>query len=153
MSRSMSRRRPWPLMILLAMFLTPFLAALYLLQFKDHSSFNSVQYGNLIQPAQQINLSLSSNKWQVIYLNSSSCNTECQTKQQTLSNLHRALGADQDRVIFSVKDHEMINVDAKDDSILIVNPQGLYIMHYPPGAKLSGLLKDLKRLLKYSHAT
>jgi len=145
----------WPLILLFLMFLTPALAALYLLNFKDHLNFTTVQHGKFIQPAQNLSLTTTiPHKWNVVYLKPEICAAECQTRQHTLDNLHIALGADQNRVVLiTINNKEISNLAVKDDSILIIDPLGFYIMHYAPDIKLNALLKDLKRLLKYSHAT
>lgn len=144
--------KQWPLYLLLLMFLSPMLAAFYVLYSRDPLSFNTVQHGTLIQPALKLRLDLKPHKWHVLYLSPSVCTAECQARQQTLAKLHIALGKDQDRVIFATHTNNEIDVAAPEESILVVDPLGFYIMHYSPETKLSGLLKDLKRLLKYSHA-
>jgi len=143
----------WPLYLLLLMFLSPMIAAFYVLYGREPPSFNTVQHGTLIQPALKLSLNLKPHKWYVLYMRPTSCSAECQARQQTIRKLHIALGKDQDRVIFASHTTDEIGIVAQEESILVIDPLGFYIMHYPPQAKLSGLLKDLKRLLKYSHAS
>lgn len=144
----------WPLAMIFSMFLAPVIGAMCILYFGDFSSARRIEHGTLIQPAQQLtNSDFKIHKWQIVYLKPKVCTTECENQQQALSKLHIALGADKDRVLVSTSDSARINIQEKDGSILIIDPLGFYIMHYAPGSKLNGLLKDLKRLLKYSHAT
>ncbi len=145
-----------PLGMILLIFLTPLLAAAYVLSHRAEFNFNNVQHGTLIQPARAItftNLNITKNKWHVIYLAPDVCNADCANQKKILSNLHTALGANKDRVVFTTTTSNISSPLAKDGSIVIINPLGLYIMHYPANSDPSGLLKDLKRLLKYSHAS
>jgi hypothetical protein len=152
----------WPLRFLLLLFLTPVIAALYLQTHGDLLSSNHVQHGTLIEPVPLQFETLfdlnheapisAHNKWQLIYVMPEICDIDCQQQKQLLHNLHIALGADRERVIVATTHKNLISPMQQEGSMLIVNPLGLNIMQYAPKTELSGLLKDLKRLLKYSHA-
>lgn len=135
----------WPLRFIALVFAIPILGAMYLLYDTNALAFNMVQHGSLIQPAKQLqSASIIPNKWNVLYVPPHDI--------QALANLHIALGADKDRVAIIKADDNILHLRPKPGSILLVDPAGFYIMSYAPAASLSGLLKDLKRLLKYSHA-
>lgn len=141
----------WPLVNLFLMFLIPVIAALYVGFYADTFNLHKVNHGQLIDPPQLINIA-AINKWQVVYASPDECDLECQQLQHRLHKLHTALGANKDRVALTILPSKQINHNINSNSILILNPRGLYIMHYEADANHSGILKDLRRLLKYSHA-
>ena len=144
----------WPLKILLLIFIAPLLTAFFILKFSDPLQYKTTQYGTLIQPPLYLdNASFTPNKWHVVYLQPDDCDTTCQQQKSALHKLHVALGVDRERVIVSSMTNKSMELEEKSGSILLIDPLGFYMMHYAPGSKLSGLLKDLKRLLKYSHTT
>ncbi len=153
-SSARSRRPYWPLIGLLMIFLIPLVAASILLNYSDLHALPKKNYGVLIEPPQTLQLydSTTQNQWQLIYVQPTECSTPCQATKQTLANLHTALGAEKDRVLIVHANQQKLNIAVSPDSILVVNPQNMYIMNYPPGSALGGVLKDLRRLLKYSHA-
>jgi hypothetical protein len=147
-------RLHWPLIALGAVFLTPVLAAGILLS--NNIAVKTVQHGVLLQPPQNItthNLqhligNTSGHKWQVIYVMDQTVPNDT---LQILQNLHAALGAERNRVNISITNTNDLNLNIANNSVLIINPEKLCIMEYPNITNYSGLLKDLRRLLKYSH--
>lgn len=139
-------QKNWPLAILLLIFLAPILAAAYVLWPGNNIKFNTVQHGDFIHTANN-NQFKNINKWQVVYIKPQNCGLECQQQQDILNNMLVALGANAERVIITISS----TPDLQTNSIYIINPTGLPVMLYQPPANISGLLKDLKRLLKYSH--
>jgi len=142
----------WPLVILIGVFLAPAVGAGYLLFFGHKINFNSSQYGTLIQNPPNIGLVTEDNKWHIVYVKPEACNEYCEQQQLKLNKVHIALGADMHRVGIAILDQKRLPEGITTNSILIVNPRGLYIMHYAANSDHMGLLKDIKRLLKYSHA-
>jgi cytochrome oxidase Cu insertion factor (SCO1/SenC/PrrC family) len=141
----------WPLISLSLMFLAPAAAAGYILLYPDKINFPTAQHGKLISPPQTTSIA-ATDKWQIVYIQPQQCNLECEQQQKILHNVHTALGANQPRVALVTMTNDQLLPNIKDNSVLIINPQGLYILHYEAGANHMGLLKDLRRLLKYSHA-
>lgn len=130
-------RKYWPLHVLALIFIAPALAAIYILYFEGTVLLPTKQNGILIQPAQKISHPLAiRHKWNVLYANTAD--------QQSFKNLYVALGKDQERVMLAQSDWQ--------EGAAIIDPNGMYILHYPNPINMSGLLKDLRRLLKYSHA-
>ena len=141
----------WPLLNLSLMFLIPVVAAAYILLYADKFNLHQVNHGKLIDPPQSININ-AINKWQLVYVAPENCDLECQQTQNRLQKLHLALGANQSRVALTFLPKLQINSPINANSIFILDPKGLYIMHYDATANHAGILKDLRRLLKYSHA-
>lgn len=133
----MQKIRYAPLYILLLIFCLPVIAAGYFLCFNKNTLQPQKQHGTLILPPQKIsNAQIVANKWNVIYADAAT--------QPTMQKLQTALGKDEPRVIIT---HASWHEGAH-----IIDPNGMYIMHYPEPVDVGGLLKDLRRLLKYSHA-
>lgn len=157
-------RRNWPMLVLALVFITPFLVAfVVLMEVEDHHT-NTTQHGNFIQDPDHIIMNILQdlsgntvtpdelqNKWQVVYLQPTPCTNECTGKMQVLENLHKALGKDRNRVLFASSNSIPDGLDPR-ANIVVVNPTGHAIMYYTPQHQASGLLKDLRKLLKYSHA-
>jgi hypothetical protein len=142
----------WPLVILIGVFLAPAIGAGYLLFFGHKINFNSSQYGTLIQNPPNIGLVTADQKWHIVYVAPEVCNDYCEQQQLKLHKVHTALGADTHRVGIAVRNKQHLPEGIATNSILITNPRGLYIMHYEANSDHMGLLKDIRRLLKYSHA-
>ena len=157
-------RRNWPMLLLAIIFITPFLVAFVVLMDTDNQHTNTTQHGNFIDVPDHIIVNilqdlsgntiepnLAQNKWQVVYLQPTPCTTECTDQMHVLQNLHKALGKDRNRVLFA-RSNNMPTGLASDANIVVVDPKGHAIMYYTPEHEASGLLKDLRKLLKYSHA-
>jgi len=146
----------WPLVILISVFLAPAVGAGYLLLFGHKINFNSSQYGTIIQKPPNIGPSIglvtADQKWHIVYVAPEICNEVCEQQQLKLHKVHAALGADTHRVEIAIINKQQLPEEIAKHSILIVNPRGLYIMHYAANSDHMGLLKDLRKLLKYSHA-
>lgn len=142
----------WPLVILISVFLAPAIGAGYLLLSGNRINFNSSQYGTLIQNPPSIGLVTADQKWHIVYVAPEVCNADCEQHQLKLHKVHTALGADTHRVGIAIRTKQQLPPGIATNSVLIVNPRGLYIMHYDANLDHMGLLKDLRKLLKYSHA-
>lgn len=148
-------QKNWPLVILIAMFLAPPIIAGIILQ-NNTLIAPRKQHGHFIQPPFRLQInkanyisSTPDKKWSILYVLTNQ--SEDHNQITMLKQLHKALGSDTERVAIATISKSSLNTDIKDGSILIINPQGLYIMRYPQHTNFSGILKDIRRLLKYSH--
>ena len=162
-----------PLLVLAVMFAAPLIIAAILLSLRDPSSFATTQNGTLIEPPFTIKLhtmfdlegaALSEEtvlgKWSVIYLTDNECDTQCLQKKGILVNLHKALGKDQSKVVMITSPSTMATTSQdigyqalylEKECVLLMDQHGHIMMHYGPTANASGILKDIRKLLKYSH--
>ncbi len=148
-------RRHIPLLLLCILFILPAVTAYILLQKPNILTVNSSAHGKFIQPPYKIDLSKANlntgtateNKWSMIIVGSKIDDVT----MFKLTQLHKSLGADSDRVAIGTIARNALSYEIEDDSILIINPQGLYIMQYVALEDFTLLLKDIRRLLKYSH--
>lgn len=129
--------RYWPLYLMIIVFISPAMGSYYILYVSGKIHSPTKQHGTLQEPATKVTLkSVIPAKWNVLYSD--------KAKETNFNKLHIALGAHQDRVVVT-QDAESVS------GAMIVDPQGMYILHYPDPLDMSGMLKDLRRLLKYSH--
>ncbi len=146
-------RKHGPLICLVLLFILPVLGAAGTLLYKQYHALPTLQHGNFVQPPQVLSLTdrqiIAGNspqdKWLIVHLNK---NIDPDT-QNKLQQLHVALGAARDRVTVITANALDNNFPA--ESILILNPQQMCILQYQDLNNYSGLLKDMRRLLKYSH--
>lgn len=117
--------------------------------------------------------SLLTGQWSVVHVIESPCGSACNDELYRTRQVRTALGKDAGRVqrvalTLNVpepgaaaalrREYPDLVVAglgaptawATDGSVLLVDPLGNMILRYPPGYESSGLLKDLKRLLKLS---
>jgi hypothetical protein len=144
-----------PLIGIVVLFLTPLLAAAILLNLSNVKSLPKLSHGHLAESLQIFDLKsfagITPNKWYLVYVDGNDCDNQCMNTKHTLTNLHIALGANQERVQLLNLARDSFNDSIKEHSILIVDPHGVFIMDYPTTVNLRDVLKDLQRLLKYSH--
>ncbi len=146
--------RSWPLRFMLLLFMAPALLAVMVLSKPDLLHSKSVQHGTFMQHKEHLDSShavFTPHNWHVFYLQPAACDAACTTQQQTLKQLHVALGAAKSRVVVKSLAATELNISAEERSVIIVDPQGRYVMQYSNPNDFSGILKDLRRLLKYSH--
>lgn len=151
---------PWPLLIILLLFIVPFILAFFLYRFREEINFKYTQSGELVTPPVLVNtipaltVSLSApKKWQLIYLEPSPCDAECNNRLDLLKRVQQALGKDQTRVqLQAIRFTEPFRKFAAENSILVVDPRGFLILVYPTASfNAKGLLEDMRRLLRFSH--
>lgn len=148
-----------PLLNLILLFLLPVFMALYLLLSEQYKNMPTGQHGTFIKQATKLNIKYPEylagqsikHKWSLVYIQPQLCTLACQQQKKILLNLHTALGAERNRVAILATTNTLLDIDIAENSFLIINPQGFYIMHYDAAVNHSGILKDLRRLLKYSH--
>lgn len=151
------KRLPWPLLSIVLMFFAPLIAAAITLKFA-HNIKPTKQHGALMQPQHVDLFNISyiagnnhADKWQVVYIEPEECDVACMDQKHVLHNLHVALGGERDRVAILNAQIGTAHIEHAPGDLIIINPQGLYIMRYQNLAQHTGLLKDIRRLLKYSH--
>jgi len=153
-------RKPWTAWGLILVFCTPLLAATLLYGFRHYFTFDHLCTGQLYTPPIHIN-SLSFfdktylGKWQMIYIRPIECDTTCQDLQNTLAAIYTSLGKERERVIprdiFITPEITKSLEAANQGGMLIIDPQGWLVVHYPPHSDPKGILKDFRRLLRLSH--
>ncbi|NTV71937.1 MAG: hypothetical protein HGA71_17540 [Azonexaceae bacterium] len=111
-------------------------------------------------------------KWKLVLHVRGSCSTECTTRLDEMRRIHVALYKNMGRLSRAVltdqpNDPALLALHASQpdlmmltspsgsltqitDPVLLVDPQGLVIMTYPPDASPQGMRADLDRLLKYA---
>lgn len=158
-----------PLLWMVLLFIVPFLLASMLYGFRHSLTFKIRPKGILLDPpvlATSLpfltDLELEPGKWQLIYIAPKICNAECNQQLKVLKNIHISLGKDQDRLILKKLNHSTLskhNISSRSsfsraNSVVIIDPKGWVMMHYPNtilNQSPKGILEDLRRLLKYSH--
>jgi len=142
--------------ILIIVFVGPLIVAYVLFALRNTLHFKTIQTGTLISPpVASATLSFFDpkylGKWQIVYLSPAVCDMDCQTFKTSLEKIHFALGKERHRV----KNRSFSGTSTtpfKTGDILMIDPQGWLIMQYPPSADLKGLLRDVRQLLRLSHA-
>lgn len=136
------------------------------------------QHGNLLNPPrhlpEQILRSTGKNaeKWKLVLQVRGPCTAECTNRLDEMRRIHVALYKNMGRLSRAVltdqlDDPALLALHASQpdltvlttqpgvlteitDPVLLVDPQGLVIMTYPPDASPQGMRADLDRLLKYA---
>ncbi len=136
------RLTPW---LLLLVFVGPWLTAQIIYAKRDQLTFKTIETGTLLSPPREAK-SLPYydaswlGKWQLVYI-------DTKNKPEMLAmlkQLKEALGKEKHRVAY-----QMVTQD--NAALLIIDPRGWLIMQYPANPNPIGVLKDLRRLLRYSH--
>jgi cytochrome oxidase Cu insertion factor (SCO1/SenC/PrrC family) len=149
-------------MLIILTFAAPMLIAHLALRFQDKIKQHTSEYGHLVLPAHPIKLSnfesLVSNEttnnkssWQLVYVAPIKCDNKCLQRKQELLKLHALLREDSSRVQLLSINNSKLAPFKNTGEILLIDPQGTYIMYYDTNAEPSVILKDLMRLLKYSN--
>ena len=157
-------------------FLTPFLLAYYYFINDATSTRGTTNYGTFLQEEIVIDITKKpvNEYWHLIQLIPSNCNNKCQDNIHMLRQVNSALGKDMDRVqryvIFEqniqknnvyIKDYPKVIVldnsekiynklSKMEEKIFIADPLGNVILGYKNDFMPKGLLKDIKKLLKFS---
>ncbi|MDP7591908.1 MAG: hypothetical protein QF552_04295 [Litorilituus sp.] len=172
--------RKKPLLSIFFVFLLPLILAKIMLN-QGISGKIITKGGELIRPItgyQQLNLTNPKpESWQLVYVTLDSCELPCKNSLYNIQQVWQALGAEMPRVklivkgkshaAFSSKDIQwkLFHVEEKENiswvdfagEVLIVDPQGNFVMRYlfddnkqQSLAEAGNMLKDIKRLLKLS---
>lgn len=164
------KRRPWMLLGLCLIFVLPFFLGSLLFIFRDDFSFHTTTQGELLSPdlAHKVlggSADTFLGKWNLVYFSPSDCDATCQEKKKILTNIHLALGKDGPRVRLQSLPYESLMNDTNkmnaikgsiqgtsEGSILIIDPRGWLVLHYPPSKFYAkAVLDDLRRLLRFSY--
>lgn len=184
------------LLILAVIFFAPFIAAWIIFNFTEIGRNKAgTNHGDLILPPRQIaDLELIDpghkelkyrlyGRWNIVYLASGKCDSECEDKLYMMQQIRLALGQDAHRVQRALVVYNQ-NPDGLSDAqtknlpgqllildteqartafqltvgelpvnlrrLYIIDPSGYLVMSYAEGTDPAGIIKDLKRLLKYS---
>lgn len=162
--------------LIVFVFILPFFLANYFYQSNVTDSIGTSNYGNFLN--QEIfleeHVSNQNSNWIILQLLPTKCNENCEQTTYLLRQINIALGKDMDRVkrhilfknndvdetkylnnypkvIVLRKSETLYNTLAKmSETIFIVDPFGRIILGYNSDFNGKMLLKDLKKLLKYS---
>ncbi len=181
----MRLRALWPILAVSLLTLLPLVVALVLYAHPQWVPEGRVHHGELILPPKPLDGPLfttlegapfSMNAWRgrwTLLRVVRACGTRCRRDLDTLTRIHRLLGANQERlqdavavlatatapalgrVIEAFPGTYALRIDregrtAFDAGLYILDPDGRAILRYPPGFDPFGVLEDVKRLLKYS---
>jgi hypothetical protein len=143
---------PWMLVLLFAL---PFLSAYALYSLRHHFIFSTLEAGTLFSPPIQTKQlpffeAAHLGKWQLIYIQPNLCDSDCESSISNLDAIHLSLGKESHRV-----KHRIIPAiqapSLKQGEIALIDPQGWLVLRYSPSVSPKGILKDLQRLLRFSH--
>ncbi|SDK15675.1 hypothetical protein SAMN04488540_12041 [Ferrimonas sediminum] len=176
----MNSRNRKPLMLLLVVFLAPFLTALLVLQLGWYQGgatnkgqlLSGLHYRSLAQPNPV------EQQWQMLYLLPSQCDAGCEDRLTAMQKVLQALGRERDRVNAVVFYHQQrpelaqvlmekgfllarandaVKSALTEQTLVIVDPLGQWVMGYGAvqgqGAQIlqgKHLLADMRKLLKLS---
>ncbi|WP_415890091.1 hypothetical protein ACMXYV_01780 [Neptuniibacter sp. SY11_33] len=98
---------------------------------------------------------LKQRKWQLLLTKQADCVERCEQWSKVLTNLHTALGKEQDRVKLLQVDLSATTLDRNEfgklgTAIWVVDPLGNMVLRYTLSDEPSLILKDLRKLLKMS---
>jgi hypothetical protein len=158
------RLTPW---LLFLVFFGPWLTAQVIYAKREQLSFKTLETGTLVSPpiqAQSLPFYDSAwlGKWQIVYMSDQNAHTKTDIEPM-LKQLHKALGKEKHRVayqIISVQNASLQHPSIKEvfdrvllapGEIALIDPRGWLMMHYPFDPDPIGMLKDIRRLLRYSH--
>ena len=146
---------------LLLIFVGPLITAHVLYAYREKINFKTTQIGTLFSPpiatAESTFSKDTLGKWQLIYVSRGEESGKRGDKGEDpnmlpiLSQIHLGLGKEKHRVNFRIIDANDIPV-LKAGQIAIIDPKGFIVLYYPRDCKPQGILKDLRQLLRVSHA-
>ncbi len=147
------RLTPW---LLFLVFFGPWLTAQIIYAKREQLTFKTLERGMLVSPAIQVQSlpfydSAWLGKWQIVYLSTE--NPDENTKiTPVLNQILKAVGKEKHRVAYQIISAQNISSQyLTPGEIALIDPRGWLVMHYRPNADPIGILKDIRRLLRYSH--
>lgn len=148
------RLTPW---LLFLVFFVPWLTAQVIYAKREQLTFKTLEKGTLVSPAIPVQSlpfydSTWLGKWQIVYMDNQNVHTKTDIEPM-LKQLHTALGKEKHRVeyhIISVQ-NTLLQRPLVPGEIALIDPRGWLMMHYPRNPDPIGMLKDIRRLLRYSH--
>ena len=147
------------LWFLILVFTGPMVGAHLLYAYKDKILFRTTQNGRFFSPPKEAKELTSDKtvegKWQLIYVSPNTCTNSCQTAMQDLHQIHQALGKDQPKVAVRTVSTQALKQNLPEltsGEIIILDPHGWAILKYSNEQDKKGILRDLRQLLRHSHA-
>jgi hypothetical protein len=149
-----------PLILLLLVFIIPFILSGFLYYYHRHFQFKTTNHGTLINPP--ISMQTTEKKWQIIYISAGVCDKHCTVIQHGLNQVRLALGKNSHRVdvILAEPAVQSAFITAFNrigqshfiikNKIYLIDPTGHLFMYYPSDTDLMHILQDLKRVLEVS---
>jgi hypothetical protein len=143
------------LKILILVFALPFVAAQSLYWFRDSISLKTLETGTLLTPPLQTQVFSffdpnTRGKWQLIYIKPTVCDANCTLALSNLNRIHAALGKDRPRLVCRTLSQTDLS-SLSPGELAVIDPQGWLILQYAAHSRPMGIIKDLQRLLKFSH--
>ena len=146
---------------LMLIFIIPMLASWVLFHYHAHFSLKTTNHGTLVNPPFNVNAlwadESDTKKWQIIYVSSSHCDSECENIFHSLNQVKKALGKNSNRVVVKKIEWdgsvpaEFIKKDfVIDDKVYLIDPLGNFFMYYADTTDPMHILKDMKRVLEVS---
>jgi len=143
------------LKILMLLFALPLVAAQGLYWFRDSIPLKTLETGTLLTPPLQTNIlsffdPTTKGKWQLIYIKPAVCDANCTQALSDINRIHASLGKDRPRLVC----HTLSQTDLpllSPGELAVIDPQGWLILQYAVHSRPMGIIKDLQRLLKFSH--
>lgn len=90
-------------------------------------------------------------KWSLALLQEAPCDAACAARLDELRRLRLSLARDAERTqVIPLRSRPAALHGLPDGSVVLVDPNGLAMLRYAPGADARGIRADLERLLKYS---
>ena len=143
-----SHRRALLLILLLALLPLLIGGSLFYLGWRPAKSSH---HGTLITPPVPVGVDGIKGKWSLLLVDDPVCGPACKEKLDELRRVRVVLAKNWQRTqSLHLSDRNALPGDFATGTIVIVDPNGLAMMRYAPGAKLEGVLADLELLLKYS---
>jgi len=141
---------------MILVFLGPIVVAHLLYYFRHHIHFPSMLSGELLNPPLSIQSLLPefklNGKWQLITIQPETCNKHCEEQFNLLNNIHQALGKDKYKLERKTMMPHEVSKTLRQKSFFIVDPKGWVILSYTLPFNPKGVLEDIRRLLRFSHA-
>lgn len=143
------RLTPW---LLLLVFVGPWLTAQIIYAKRDQLTFKTIETGTLLSPPIKAESLPYYNanwlgKWQLVYIG-----TENKPEMLAmLKQIREALGKEKHRVSYQLITTPAQSTLTDNTALLLIDPRGWVIMRYPANPNPIGVLKDFRRLLRYSH--
>jgi len=143
------------LKILILLFALPFVAAQGLYWFRDNLSLKTLETGTLLTPPLQTQAfsffdPSTTGKWQLIYIKPPVCDANCTQTLLDINRIHAALGKDRPRLVCRTLSQTDLP-SLSPGELAVIDPQGWLILQYAVHSRPMGIIKDLQRLLKFSH--
>lgn len=139
------------LLLIAAVLAAPFLAGsgLYFAGWRPESTVN---HGQLISPLVALpDAEAWRGKWSLALIHAEPCSPQCLARLDELGRVRLSLAkeAERTRIASLARRPEALRA-LPEGSVVLVDPRGLAVMRYAPGADARGMRADLERLLKYS---